>query len=50
VGGVYDYGPGEQIIRKVSSVLVRELVGAEGLGGVCVQDPEDRGVYNPVVL
>src|SRR5215212_3183620 len=50
VGSVYDYGTGEQVIREISSALVRELVGAEGLGGVCIQYLEDRSVHYPIVM
>ena len=50
MGGVHDYGPGEKVFREVTSALVGELVGAEGLGGERVQDLEDRGVDHPVIL
>src|SRR5215211_7413420 len=50
VGSVYDYGTGEQVIREISPALVRELVGAEGLGCVCIQYLEDRSVHHPIVM
>ena len=50
VGGVYHDRAGEEVLGEVAPALVRELVGAQGLGGVGVQDLEDRVVDGAVVL
>ena len=50
VGRVHDDGPGEEVVGEVSAQLVRQLVGAEGLGRVGVKGLEYRAVHDAVVL
>jgi hypothetical protein len=50
VGRVHDDGPREEVLSEVAPTLVRQLVGAKGLGGVGIQNLEDSCVHDAVVL